>query len=408
VTTSIEPASPSHRLVGIDILRAVAVLSVLFVHVQIPESTPSIVKSVLAVLKTGGWIGVDLFFVLSGFLVSGLLFAEYERYGTLRPGRFLIRRGLKIYPAFYTMLLVTLLYAMLGWHQVTTRGFLGEVFFVQNYFSFEWGHTWTLAIEEHFYLLLTAALYLLARRGRRKQLGGGEAFSSLVPVYFIVAIACLTARAITYWAAIRAGSVPYFVATHLRIDELLFGVVLSYMWRFNGEGLRKFLIRHNRVIAVGIAAVLPLFFLQVSQFLVSTVGLLLLEVTFGALMLLILLRPIQLSLSAAFFRRIGIGSYSIYLWHLPWRDAIPHIMLRIGVPASAWPVTLLLYFAGSVVVGITAAALIEIPILRIRDRLLPSRSGTATTPASISGTTSDPAGDSAPVDTVSDVRATVA
>ena len=51
-----------------------------------------------------GWVGVDLFFVLSGFLVSGLLFQEYQRHGKIRVGRFLIRRGFKIYPSFYVFI----------------------------------------------------------------------------------------------------------------------------------------------------------------------------------------------------------------------------------------------------------------------------------------------------------------
>jgi len=79
----------------LDILRCIAVLLVLLDH-----------SGIHPFLTQTGWTGVDLFFVLSGFLISGLLFAEYKKRGAIDFKRFLIRRGLKIYPAFYTFLLV--------------------------------------------------------------------------------------------------------------------------------------------------------------------------------------------------------------------------------------------------------------------------------------------------------------
>lgn len=81
------------RITSIDFLRGVAVLLVVFRHIYFEP-----------VLVTVGWIGVDLFFVLSGFLVSNLLFQEYKQTQTVKPIRFLIRRGFKIYPLFYLMI----------------------------------------------------------------------------------------------------------------------------------------------------------------------------------------------------------------------------------------------------------------------------------------------------------------
>ena len=106
------------------------------------------------------WMGVDLFFVLSGFLVSGLLFSEYRNRGELRPWRFLARRGFKIYPGFYILLLASwLLFARFVPH----INFLYEALFVQNYLARVWNHTWSLAVEEHFYIGLTILLWGLAR-----------------------------------------------------------------------------------------------------------------------------------------------------------------------------------------------------------------------------------------------------
>ena len=80
----------------LDVLRCVAVLLVLMNHGRVSEF-----------FNRTGWAGVDFFFVLSGFLISGLLFGEHEKHGTINFKRFFIRRGLKIYPAFYVFLILT-------------------------------------------------------------------------------------------------------------------------------------------------------------------------------------------------------------------------------------------------------------------------------------------------------------
>ena len=84
------------RLISIDILRALAVIMVLFRH-----------HVGTGVAGNIGWAGVDLFFVLSGFLVSSLLFVEAKKSGSVNAKKFLIRRGFKIYPLFYLLLFLT-------------------------------------------------------------------------------------------------------------------------------------------------------------------------------------------------------------------------------------------------------------------------------------------------------------
>ena len=89
-------ARPQMRNKRLDILRCIAVITVILHH----SGESSFFTRV-------GWIGVDLFFVLSGFLISGLLFSEYKKRHSISLKRFFIRRGLKIYPAFYAFLLLT-------------------------------------------------------------------------------------------------------------------------------------------------------------------------------------------------------------------------------------------------------------------------------------------------------------
>lgn len=99
------------RIQSLDIIRGIALLMVI-IHHSGPEMIPNqpdvsgLIGFSFWSLKNLGWSGVDLFFVLSGFLIGGLLFSEIERTGTLRCGRFWMRRGFKIWPSYFALLLV--------------------------------------------------------------------------------------------------------------------------------------------------------------------------------------------------------------------------------------------------------------------------------------------------------------
>ncbi len=150
------------RNIGLDLLRIVAVLLVIGRHLHLPKDSSEFVKACAG----GGWIGVDLFFVLSGFLVSSLLFREYQKFGAVNIKRFLIRRGFKIYPAFWLFLISSLImYWCLG-IQLNSVQVLGELTFLQNYLGGIWAHTWSLAVEEHFYIGLALLVTFLISADR--------------------------------------------------------------------------------------------------------------------------------------------------------------------------------------------------------------------------------------------------
>src|SRR5216683_166766 len=98
-------AGGAPRLIYLDVLRATAILLVLGAHTiafRLPEEAFG--YSFFRVWRHMGWVGVDLFFVLSGFVIGGLLFAEYRKHGGIHFGRFLIRRAFKIWPGYLTLL----------------------------------------------------------------------------------------------------------------------------------------------------------------------------------------------------------------------------------------------------------------------------------------------------------------
>ena len=138
---------PDKRLLGLDILRFVAVSFVLFRHAQSFNCPPDSsfwcvwVQKIADALGNVGWVGVDIFFVLSGFLISGLLFREWQQRYEVSLGRFLLRRGLKIYPSFWFFLMRMVLLAEIQHRPIDGRGLLGELLFLQNCWANLFFHT---------------------------------------------------------------------------------------------------------------------------------------------------------------------------------------------------------------------------------------------------------------------------
>ena len=191
-------ASTKQRNWALDCLRLVAVLLVVQRH-QMGEPT-GLFSPVWDALVRGGWVGVDIFFVLSGYLVGGLLFQEHQARGCLDWKRFLVRRGLKIYPAFYVWLAVAVAIAASRGHRPSQAQFFGELLFLQNYLGNLRHHTWSLAVEEHFYLGLTFLLASLARFAR------SAPFSKVPAIIAAVGIGCLVLRLATDQRGTALGS----------------------------------------------------------------------------------------------------------------------------------------------------------------------------------------------------------
>ena len=319
------------RLPQLDTLRGIAVILVLFRHHWVGIDW----------LQKVGWVGVDLFFVLSGFLVSGLLFSEYKRDGKARPGRFLIRRGFKIYPMFYASILLTLFLSPLPQEQV-----LAEVFFLQNYLEGFWGHHWSIAVEEHFYLVLALLSAWLAPK-------------RIATVGVLVLIACLVLRVFFDGVA----------ATHVRADSLFFGVLISYVHHFYGLG--SIYEQYKRWIW----ALCPLPFIVASLFNfydMTPHGFTLIYMGFGAL----LVGALHSRFELAPLSWVGKYSYGIYLFHLYMIEFVVgrDYFFQKSREFSIWAfVSFLIFFAGSIVLGVTASHLIELPFLKLRDALFPAR-----------------------------------
>lgn len=350
------------RLRHLDFLRGLAILLVLGAHTHFST-----------ILTNMGPVGVDLFFVLSGFLVSGLLFKEYITNGNVKAGRFLIRRGFKIYPVFWLALLFFWFTHFISGQQISYFRLAAEFFFLQNYVS-GWGYaiegvSWSLAIEEHFYIGLAIAIPFLLRRNILAKNNSGSGFTFEKGIFAIM-IACLIMRILsTHYLPYRGRN---YTMTHLRIDSLLSGVLVSYWYYFKKELLINYYRKYKRWIlpvAFCLIAYSP-FTDPVNSHFTRTVGFTLLFCGFSLILLLFILnKNINYHLDRLFSKlivdavsRIGYYSYSVYIVHRFVNDFFTgyfqnHALLNAIVSNTI-----------SITIGILVSKYVENYFLRLRDR----------------------------------------
>lgn len=354
---------------GLDLLRLVAVLLVVGNHLVLPWADVDLPVAGFLLLKLwngGGWIGVDLFFVLSGFLVSGLLFDEHLRTGNVRLKRFLWRRAWKIYPAFWVMILFTIAYNAFRGSEQTAIGIWGELLFLQNYLGHVGNHTWSLAVEEHFYIGLVLLVALLCWRNKAR-------FHLIPAVFVVVAVGCLAFRLQHQHLNPTYSFYPSLTPTHFRVDALMFGVLLSYLVRYRGLLEKLQSIRTPFLVALGACLVFPAFvFRRPDSPHLLTYGLIQIYVGAGVLVLAATrLKSVNarvLKLGAT----LGTASYSIYLWHML-VDSTTVELGRMISRTAGYCVYASLYVGGTFAFGYFMAKIIELPVLRLREKLMPTQ-----------------------------------
>jgi peptidoglycan/LPS O-acetylase OafA/YrhL len=153
------------RMPSLDGIRAISILFVLFGHAVGTAHFLTVEQA--GPLMHVGELGVRVFFVLSGFLITTLLLKEIAADGRIHLGRFYIRRTLRIFPAFYVFVFVLIALDVAGWIALNAGDRLHALTYTSNYAperSWYIGHTWSLAVEEQFYLLWPAVLLLAGRR----------------------------------------------------------------------------------------------------------------------------------------------------------------------------------------------------------------------------------------------------
>lgn len=320
-----------------------------------------------------GWSGVDLFFVLSGFFVSGILFREYIKKGRIRAGRFLIRRGLKIWPLFYTSLFIQLCYLYFKSLLPGSSQVLTEIFFIQNYFPGFTGVTWSLGVEEQFYILAALVFTFLLNylKGDKK----------VVAFCTIICIVCLAARFVVYNPG--KGFNPYktFYPLHLRADSLCAGILISWLYHFRKETLQQW-VNKNRLwlCMLSVLLLLSLFIFPFYNGFILTVGF---TLTYSgyAVVTILMLFPVTGSGAGVFTTPlrtvyrfvawVGFYSYAIYLFHVFIGFGVVNNFRKLTGLSGLWPLELIVFIAGNIIFGYFISRLVEQPVLRWRNRVYP-------------------------------------
>jgi peptidoglycan/LPS O-acetylase OafA/YrhL len=300
---------------ALDGIRAMAVLLVMVYHMEylVPE---------LHTFVKGGFLGVDIFFVLSGFLITSILLKEQDETGGISLWSFYLRRTLRLIPAFWLFLIVlyflgdTLLPPIEAEVIYSQNNFLYSFFYTMNLHRASGGitgnlnHTWSLAIEEQFYIIWSLVLFkAFAEFRSRRHIAVGTGVAILILVFH---------RAIRTYLG-TSFDVLYY-STEMRIDAILIGCLASMLFFWKLIPTRAFHTRTFSRIALGATVGALLILLTISHkdralfygisslfSVLTAIGLLWLAVNETT--------RVHRILENAVLRWLGQISYGLYLWH---------------------------------------------------------------------------------------------
>jgi peptidoglycan/LPS O-acetylase OafA/YrhL len=300
----------------LDGLRGIAILAVLAAHTGVPGFADG-----------GGGAGVTLFFVLSGYLITSLLLAERDKNGRVDLRAFYVRRALRLFPALAAVLVVVVVLLLAGLAPAAAVAdtnyaivIAGVVTYVANWVAVAGqsigmlGHTWSLAVEEQFYIEWPAMLLAGLRFGRTK-------------VTLIVLLLIFLDVPYRLFLDLHGGFMHVFVGTDSRGDALLFGCVLALLqtrW-------------HPIVGWLGLGGVLALAATWPGD---PGLGLQILFIPAAAIVGALAVAGCPAQLAWGPLAYIGRISYGLYLWHglviwwaLPWPVAVP---LSIAIASASY------------------------------------------------------------------------
>ncbi|HWX17143.1 MAG TPA: acyltransferase [Chthoniobacterales bacterium] len=351
------------RQPGLDLLRALAIIVVVIYHAGIfGFALPNH-------WHRFGWVGVDLFFVLSGYLIGGQLLAPLERGQNINFLRFFMRRALRILPAYFVILAIYFsLPSVREFPEISPLWkFLISVQNIGLHGGTAFSHAWSLAIEDQFYLALPLVLLVV---GRWKRAG--------VIVPCVVVLGGIALRAFLAWrnpgdtgVSDRGFQLWIYYPTWTRLDPLVFGVVLAAIEKFRPNWWERLMDAARWLWLPGLAAIVYGLYLGENDLTIATCIWQFPLIAFGMAAFLVCgvsprlpFRRIEVP-GAAFFASIA---YSVYLSHkliihAAIRFCSNHNIALTSVPAILL-VELLIYAAGLILF-----LSIERPFLQLRHRL---------------------------------------
>ena len=344
---------------ALDGLRGVSVMLVLGLHASYGHFR-------------GGWLGVNVFFVLSGFLITAILIEEWHRRGSISLKRFYYRRALRLLPALLATLLLTgVLWWLLAWPQSFTYGALASLFYYSNWVrAFDgpdlgaFGHMWSLSVEEQFYLVWPLALMPLLRRYTGRH--------SLASVLGALVLFLAGLRALLWY---QGSALADYNSTLARADGLVLGAVIAVLFRSQrfvsiaATGWVQLLAWVGLAATLSAAAVVS----PRAPWLYSHAGLLFFSLAAGAMIVNVVADEkgaFARLLSTAPSVWIGKRSYGIYLYHFAVFQAFEEVRLPNSIANFA--LVSVLRFATCILVSAASYAWLEQRFLLLKDSLATS------------------------------------
>ena len=361
-----------NRLYGLDHLRALAIILVFFFHYQFPIfGHPEWVDH----FDKFGWAGVDLFFVLSGFLISSQLFLQIQQGKQIAFKAFFLKRFFRILPTYWVVLAIYFYFPLFRenqglsplWKFLTFTQNFG--LYTKDFGSFS--QAWSLCVEEHFYFLLPILLFFLQFNDRLKR------------SYWILIILFILGFFLRYYSwkhlylpkmndenALYYWNEYIYYPTYNRLDGLLIGVAIAGIYRFLPDVWSKITQRGNQFIISGILLLLSLdlVFQRDYSFTVSVFAFPLVNIAFGCLLIgAVSPTSILYKTRSKTTGLIAELSYSIYLIHKGTIHLMQELFTGININSNLMLVPCILF---SVAAAWAIHLIVEKPFMRWRKKLV--------------------------------------
>jgi len=262
----------------------------------------------------------------------------------------------------------------------TALQYVYEASFIMNYTHLIWDHTWSLGVEEHFYILLPIFLLICLRFSADTE----DPFRIVPRAGVAIALLGPALRAFSVCVGTPNYNAAY-IASQNRMDALFCGVLIGYFFHFRPAVLERLVGSSRNRLLIAFASAILISFAYIfsrSDLFFAIFGYSFVYLGYAGILLLSLythgvlsgkLRKLAQALGSA-AAYLGMYSYSIYLWHGPGGSWLPGLVRRFsGHPTGEYG-RFAVYFIGSFAVGIAMSKLVEYPVLRLRDRFVPASS----------------------------------
>lgn len=341
------------RFYGLDLIRSLAIMMVLFLHLcEVVPTMPTFIRE----LSSVGWAGVDIFFVLSGYLIGGQIYKERTSLSIyLKLRNFWVKRWFRTFPLYFFVLLIYVYIKPIAGFE-----FKGDVwkyiFFIQNYSSpKDFVQSWSLCVEEQFYIIFPIICYVFSFTLKKK-------WFWLLPVVISFVIRLIIVDSGEVHNSTKFSHLLTF-PSYTHMDGISLGVFLAFTY----DDWKIFFKKHHKIMLL-----ISMFFFFLSLVYMSdkplghraVLSFLLLSITSAGMVCSARFLVIPKMLEPVFYWCANL-SYGMYLWN--------NLFARVAdkyFESIHWLFSSLIFFGGTVLISYISYKIIEMPVMKVRDKFI--------------------------------------